>query len=306
MHASDIAGIIATTLALGPSILYAALGEVIGQRTGIVNLGIEGVMLMGASIGFIVGVTTGSAVLGIAAGVAAGSLFNLLLAVMVVSRHTNQLASGFAVYFLGGGISTLIGASYVGRRLNGLGQFDVPLLSRLPHPWDNVFHQDALVWLMVPIAILLWWLLFRTRWGLHLRAVGEDKNAAFAAGLHPGRLQYQALALAGALSGLAGAHLAVAYTKTWQEGMTSGRGFVAIVIVIFALWRPVRAIPGALLFSAAIAVGLQLQVHGSTISPFLLNMLPYVLTIAVVLAWGRAKAFTVPAGLREVFAGTSK
>ena len=300
------AGIIATSLALGPSVLYAALGEVVGQRTGIVNLGIEGVMLMGAAVGFAVGVTSHSAALGVLAGIGVGCVFNLLLGVMVVTRHTNQLASGFALYFLGGGISTLIGRDYVGRRLRGLGPLTVPGLSDLPHPWDGVFRQDPLVWLMVPIAALLWWLMFRTRWGLHLRAVGEDKNSAFAAGLHPGRVQYQALAVAGGLSGLAGAHLALAYTKTWQDGMTAGRGFVAIVIVIFALWRPLRAIPGALLFSGAIAVGLQLQAHGSHISPFLLDMLPYLLTIAVVLAWGRARAFAVPAGLREVFAGTSK
>jgi simple sugar transport system permease protein len=306
MSAAVIASILATTFALAPSVLYATLGEIVGQRSGIVNLGIEGVMLMGASVGFVAGIVSGNSYVGVLAGAAAGCGFNLLLAVMVVSRGTNQLASGFALYFLGGGISTLIGADYVGRNLAGLGQLHVPGPASLPDPWAQVFEQDLLVWLMVPIAALLWWLLFRTRWGLHLRAVGEEKDSAYAAGLHPRLIQYQALAVAGAFSGLAGAHLALAYTKTWQDWMTAGRGFVAIVIVIFSLWRPGRAILGALLFGASIAVGLELQAHGSPVSPFLLDMLPYLVTIAVVLAWGRPKAFTVPAGLREVFAGTSK
>lgn len=302
MNAAVIASILATTFALGPAVLYATLGEIVGQRSGIVNLGIEGVMLVGAAVGFAAGVVTGSSYVGVLAGAGAGLAFNLLLGVMVVVRGTNQLASGFALYFLGAGVSTLIGANYIGSNVGGLGQLAVPL----PHPWDQVLRQDALVWLMVPVAALLWWLLFRTRWGLRLRAVGEDKNSAYAAGLHPGRIQFQALAVAGSLSGIAGADLALEYTKTWQDGLTAGRGFVAVTIVILALWHPLRAILGSLLFGAAIAVGLQLQAHGSPVSPFLLDMLPYVVTLAVVLVWGRAKAFTVPAGLREVFAGTSK
>jgi general nucleoside transport system permease protein len=306
MSAVVIASILATTFALGPAVLYATLGEIVGQRSGIVNLGIEGVMLVGAAVGFAVSVISGSSYVGVLAGAGAGLVFNLLMGVMVVTRGTNQLASGFALYFLGGGISTLIGANYIGSNVSGLGQLSVPGLASLPHPWDEIFHQDVLVWLMVPVAALLWWILFRTRWGLRLRAVGEDKDSAYAAGLHPGRIQYQALGVAGALSGLAGAHLAVEYTKTWQDGLTAGRGFVAVAIVILALWHPLRAILGSLLFGGAVAVGLQLQAHGSPVSPFLLDMLPYVVTIIVVLIWGRAKAFTVPAGLREVFAGTSK
>ena len=306
MSVTAIASIAAITLALTPSILYATFGEIIGQRAGIVNLGIEGVMLIGAACGFAVGVITGNSYLGLLAGAAAGAGFNMLMAAMVVTRRTNQLASGFAVYFLGGGISTLIGAHYIGSDLSGLGQLGFPGLSSLPSPWDEVFRQDILVWAMVPVAFLLWWLLFRTRWGLKLRAVGEDKNFAYAAGVRTPRVQFQALALAGALYGLAGADLTLGYTKTWQDFLTAGRGFVAIAIVILALWNPVRAILGSLLFSVAVAVGLQLQAQGSPVSPFVLDMLPYLVTIAVVLAWGRPKAFTVPAGLREVFAGTSK
>jgi ABC-type uncharacterized transport system permease subunit len=306
MSATTIASIAAITLALMPSILYATFGEIIGQRAGIVNLGIEGVMLIGAACGFAAGVITGSSYLGLLAGAAAGVGFNMIMAVMVITRHTNQLASGFAIYFLGGGISMLIGAKYIGSDVSGLGQLSLPGLSSLPSPWAEVFQQDILVWAIAPLAVFLWWLLFRTRWGLRLRAVGEDKDFSYAAGLRTQRIQYQALALAGALYGLAGADLTLAYTKTWQDGLTAGRGFIAIAIVIFSLWHPVRAILGSLLFSLAVAVGLQLQAQGSPVSPFLLDMLPYVITIVVVLVWGRPKAFTVPAGLREVFAGTSK
>ena len=184
MNATTIASIVAITLALTPSVLYATFGEIVGQRAGIVNLGIEGVMLMGAAVGFAAGVVTGNSYLGLLAGAGAGVAFNLLMAVMVIARGTNQLASGFALYFLGGGISMLIGAKYIGSDVSGLGQIGMPGLSRLPGPWDQIFRQDLLVWLIVPVAVALWWLLFRTRWGLRLRAVGEDKNFSYAAGVH--------------------------------------------------------------------------------------------------------------------------
>jgi len=305
MSGTAIASIIAITLALTPSILFATFGEIIGERAGIVNLGIEGVMLIGASCGFAIAVITGNAYVGLLGGAAAGVVFNMLMAVMVVWQGANQLASGFAIFFLGAGISVLIGAHYIGSNVDGLGQIGFPVLSSLPSPWNQVFSQDILVWAMVPVAFFLWWLLFRTRWGLKLRAVGEDKNFSYAAGIRTPRIQFQALAVAGAFYGLAGADLTLSYTKTWQNSLTAGRGFIAIAIVILALWNPVRAIYGALLFSVAVAIGLELQAQGSPVSPFLLDMLPYLLTIAVVLVWGRPKAYTMPAGLNEAFTGTS-
>lgn len=299
-------GVIAGALASGASVFYAALGEVVGQRAGIVNLGIEGVMLMGAASSFAAVAITGSVGLGLVVGVAVGVMFNLVLGLLVVARRTNQLASGLALWFLGAGLSTLIGLSFTGSHIEGLGELRPPGSDQLPAAWARVVDQDVLVYLALPAAIAVTWLLWRTRWGLHVRAVGEDRLAAFAAGLHPDRLQYEALALAGALYGLGGAQLALAYTRTWQEGMTTGRGFVAVVIVIFAMWRPLRAVLGALLFGGAVALGLQLQVRGLPISPFLLDMLPYLLTLVVVLVLGRPKAFAVPMGLREVFGGTAK
>ena len=299
-------GGIAIAIQVGTSVLYPTLGEILGQRAGLVNLGIEGVMLMSAAVGYAVTVVTANIVLGVFAGIAAGALFNLLYGFLVVSRRTNQLASGLSLYFLGAGLSALIGASYIGEKIEGLPRLGFPGLSSLPDPWGRLFEQDILVWLAVPLAVALSWTLSRTRWGLKVRATGEDRNSAFAAGLHPKRLQFQALALAGCFSGLGGVELALGYTKTFQEFMTAGRGFIALMIVIFSLWHPVRAIGGAFLFGAATAVGLQLQAQGTEISPYLLDMLPYLITFAVVLIWGRPKAFAAPMGLREVFQGTAK
>lgn len=299
-------GGLAITIQVATSVLYPTLGEVLGQRGGLVNLGIEGVMLMSAAVGYAVTAVTSSIALGVVAGVAAGAAFNVLFGILVVTRRSNQLASGLSLYFLGAGLSALIGAQYIGQRINGLPKLGFPGLSSLPAPWGRLFQHDILVWLVVPIAVLLWWVLTRTRWGLKLRATGEDRNSAYAAGLHPGRLQYQALGIAGCLSGLGGVELALGYTKTWQEFMTSGRGFIALVIVIFSLWHPLRAVAGALLFGAATAIGLQLQAQGAAVSPYLLDMLPYLLTLVVVLIWGRPRAFVAPMGLREVFQGTAK
>jgi general nucleoside transport system permease protein len=253
-----------------------------------------------------VAVVTGNAYLGLLGGAAAGVLANLGFAWFVIVARTNQLATGFALYFLGGAASSLIGSQYIGSSTSGIGTLSIPGLDQLPAPWNQVFRQDLVVWLMVPTALLVWWLLTRTRWGLHVRAVGEDRSAAFSAGLRPSRLQFQALIIAGSLSGLAGAELTVDYTRTWQDWITQGRGFIAICIVMLALWNPFRAVLGAMLFSLAFAIGLQLQASGSSIEPSLLQMMPYLITLLVVLVGARPKRYSSPAGLREVFAGTSK
>ncbi len=306
MSLATILGTVAIAIASGASVLYATLGEVVGERAGIVNLGVEGTMLMGASVSFAVAAKTGNVLLGVVAGAFAGAVLNLVLAVFVVSRRTDQLASGLALWLLGLGLSTLIGSGSVGAQVTGIPDVSLPFVSELPEAYARVLRQDILAYLMVPVAVVIWWMLFRTRWGLWLRAVGEDRATAYAAGLHPSVIQYGALFIAGALSGIAGAQLALGYTRTWQEGMTAGRGFLAVAIVIFSLWHPLRAIAGAFLFGAAVALGLQLQALGAPVSPFLLDMLPYLVTLAVVLAWGRPRAFTVPMGLREVFEGTGR
>jgi general nucleoside transport system permease protein len=297
-----LVGVIATAIVSGTSLLYATLGEMVGERAGVVNLGLEGIMLIGASVGFATAALTGSAYLGVAAAAAAGAAANLVFAYVVVARSANQLAAGLSLMFFGFGLSALVGRPFVGALVTGLprlmpsGLLPGSIATRL-------LSYDVLVYFAAPAAALIWWVLFRTRWGLALRAVGESPAVAFAAGLKPDVLRYQALALAGALGGIAGAHLSVALTLTWAEGMTAGRGFIAIALVIFARWNPLWAIAGALLFGGAEGLQLQLQAAGTDLSPFIMNMLPYALTLLVLIVWGWRRQSAAPAALGRSFTG---
>jgi len=299
-------GLLAGAILSGTSLLYATLGETLVERSGIVNLGLEGVLLVGASVGFAITAISGNAWFGLMAAAAAGALMNSLFGWLVVTRKANQLASGLAMMFFGFGASALIGAPYVGAIITGLPKWRPVWLADLD--WvksTTLFNYDLLTWLAVPVAILVWWILFATRWGLGVRAVGEMPAAAFAAGRNTARLQYQALLYGGALGGLAGAHLSLSLTLTWAEYMTAGRGFIAIALVIFSKWNPLRAIAGALLFGGAEAMELQLQARGSPISPFVLGMLPYLLTLVVLLAWGGSRRLAAPASLGRTFYGAN-
>jgi simple sugar transport system permease protein len=222
---------------------------------------------------------------------------------LVINRQANQLASGLALMFFGFGLSALIGNAYVGDMINGLPRIMLPGLSDLPILWSSLFKFDILIYLAIPVAFLVRWLLFRTRWGLGLRAVGENTDAAFASGRNPRLIRYQALFFGGLLAGLGAAHLSIAYTMTWGEHMTAGRGFIAVALVIFSGWRPLQAIAGALLFSGAIAFQIVLQSIGVNISPFLLNTIPYVVTILVLIAWGGTRKHSAPASLGRVYYG---
>ncbi|MCX7671006.1 MAG: ABC transporter permease, partial [Anaerolineae bacterium] len=285
MFASLIRGILTSSIVSGTSLLYATLGEVIVQRAGIVNLGLEGAMLLGASVGFAVTYETHSPLIGVLAAALAAAIFNLVFGFLVVTRRANQPASGLTMMFLGIGLSALVGRAYVGKPISGLTKVPIPGLADLPWVGPALFRHDPLVYLVLPTALLVWWLLFRTRWGLSLRAVGENPTAAFAAGRRPGALQYQALFLGGLLAGIAGAHLSMAYALNWSEGMTAGRGFIAIALVIFSKWHPLWAVAGALLFGGLVALQLQLQASGIDVSPFLMNMTPYIVTIVVLMIW---------------------
>ena len=295
-------GVLATSIMSGTSLLYATLGEMIGERAGVVNLGLEGLMLIGAATGFAATALTGSPYLGLLAAAAAAACANLLFAYVVVARSANQIAAGLSLMFFGFGVSALIGQPFLGQLVNGLPR--VALFGLAPGGLaGRLLGQDLLVYLSAPAAAVVWWLMFRTRWGLGLRAVGEDPAVAFAAGLQPHVLRYQALTLAGALGGLAGAHVSLAVTRTWAEGMTAGRGFIAIALVIFAKWNPLWAIAGALLFGGAESLQLQLQAAGADVSPFVMNMLPYVLTLLVLIIWGWRRQSTAPAALGRSFVG---
>jgi general nucleoside transport system permease protein len=288
MSASFPIAVLSSAILSGTSLLYATLGEVVGERAGIVNLGLEGLMLIGASTGFAGAAISGNPYLGVAAAALAGVAANLLFSYVVITRHANQLASGLSLTFFGLGASTLIGRPFVGAIVPGL-------------PRLGAF--DILVWLAAPAAAVLWGLLYRTRWGLAIRAVGESPAAVFAAGQRPDLLQYQALGVAGALGAISGAHLSLAVALTWDEGMTAGRGFIAIALVIFAGWNPLWAVIGALIFGGAESLQLQFQARGVDVSPFLMNMVPYLLTLVVLIVWGLRRRSAAPAALGRNFFG---
>jgi len=304
MSLLSILGVLSSAIFSGTSLLYATLGEVIGQRSGIVNLGLEGVMLVSASCGFAVTFMSGNPYLGVLAAMLVGGLLNMILGYLVISRQANQLASGLALMFFGFGLSALIGKSYVGAKITGLPRILLPGLSDLPRLYTSLFQFDFLIYLAVPVAVFVFWILFRTRWGLGLRAMGENADTAFASGRNPRLIRYQALFAAGLLSGLGAAHLSIAYTMTWAEYMTAGRGFIAIALVIFSRWHPLQAIAGALIFSGAVAFQLLLQSSGVAISPLLLDTIPYIVTIIVLIAWGGHRKHSAPASLGRVYYGS--
>ena len=300
----SVLGVLSSAVFSGTSLLYTTLGEICDQRSGIVNLGLEGVLLVSASAGFAVTYLTGNPYLGVLAAALAGGLMNTILGYLTITRGANQLASGLALMFFGFGLSAWIGRAYVGARITGLPRFPLPGLSALPVLVRSLFQFDLLIYLSVPAAVLVWWILFRTRWGLGVRAVGESADTAFASGRNPRRIRYQALFVGGLLAGLGAAHLSIAYAMNWTEYMTAGRGFIAVALVIFSKWHPLRAIAGALLFSGAVAFQLLLQSSGIQISPFLLDTIPYVLTLVVLIAWGGTRRHSAPASLGRVYQGT--
>lgn len=299
-----MSGLLIATLmaavASGTSLLYATLGEIVGERGGVINLGLEGVMLVGAASACAATSVTGNPYWGLLAAMFAGAAISAVFAFAVVDRGANQLASGLCLLFLGLGVSALVGKPYVGAIIRGL-----PAWS-LHAPFGGgsaVLSVDVLVLLALPLTALIAWLLSSTRWGLRLRAVGESPESAFAAGCNRRRLQYQAVLLSGVFSGLAGAHICLAVTYTWAEGMTAGRGFIAIALVMFSRWNPWAAVVGALVFGGAEALQLQLQARGLDVSPFLMNMLPYALTLIALPLTGRAGRLAAPAALGRPFYG---
>jgi general nucleoside transport system permease protein len=300
MNSGLLLGIVASSVMSGTSLLYATVGEIVGERAGIVNLGLEGIMLIGAATGFATTALAGNAYAGVLIAGFAGVAVNLIFAYLVVARRTNQLATGLTLMFFGLGLSALIGRPFVGTLIAGLPKLR---LFGLGSMGGAILSYDLLVYLAVPTAALAWWGLFRTTWGLRLRAVGESPMAAVAAGVNPNWIRYQALTIAGGLGGIAGAHLSLGLTQTWAEGMTAGRGFIAIALVIFAKWNPLWAIVGALLFGGSESLQLQLQAAGADVSPFVMNMLPYLLTLVVLIFWGWSRQAAAPATLGRNFIG---
>jgi simple sugar transport system permease protein len=288
MNTVLLVSILAVAIQAGTSLVYATIGEIFTERSGILNLGVEGVMIVGAVTAFAVAYHTGSAWLAVAVAVACGGLLTLIHAFLTISLRTDQVVTGLALTIFGTGL-----ASFLGQRLGPDGnplvglvgprfvKVPIPLLSDIPFIGPAIFNQDLLVYLMYLLVPLASYWLYRTRPGLHLRSVGESPATADALGISVPRTRYLYTILGGMLVGLGGAHLSLAYTPGWTENLTGGRGWIAIALVIFATWDPTRALIGALLFGGVNAIQFRLQAAGTTIPAPFLGMLPYLFTIIV-------------------------
>ncbi|MFG0721837.1 ABC transporter permease [Pseudomonas sp. GLN_6] len=271
----------------GTPLLLVALGELICEKSGVLNLGQEGMMLFGAVIGFIVALSTGNLWLGVLLAMSAGMLLSLLFAAVALGFNANQVATGLALTIFGVGLSTFVGAAWVGKPLAGFEPIAIPLLSEIPLIGRMLFAQDILVYLSFALFGLVAWVLLKSRIGLIIQAVGENPDAASAMGLPVLRVRTLAVLFGGAMAGLAGGYLSLAYTPMWAENMTAGRGWIALALVVFASWRIFRVLLGAYLFGLASIIHLVAQGIGLSIPSNLLAMLPYVATILVLVLLSR-------------------
>jgi simple sugar transport system permease protein len=285
----------------GTCIVFAGLGEVVAERSGIINLGTEGSMLCGALAAYAVGIETGNPWIGVVAGLLAGAALSAVFAAMVLVRNANQIAMGLVVSFLGIGITALFGQDYVGQGVVPLETWDIPGLSKLPFFGPILFQHDPLTYLSFIAVPLITWGLWRTRAGLILRSAGEGPEVLEIYGTSATKVRWMAVLFGGAMSGIGGAQLSTASTLNWSEQMTVGRGYVAVALVIFAGWVPYKLQLGAYLFSGAIALNLYLQSEGSDISRYVLESLPYVLVLVVLAVMSRRRIHGGPAALEKVF-----
>ncbi len=276
---------------LAVPLLLAASGELVAERSGVLNLGIDGMLLVGAATGFLAVSSTQSFVLGFLLAMVAGAAMGFIHAVFAVSLRANQIVSGLTLGILGTALSSFIGAPYVGVPLaKELPSLPIPLLHQIPLVGRAFFDQDVMVYLALVSLPLTAVVLRRTRLGSAVRACGSAPSAADASGLSVVRLRYGATVYGGMLAGLGGAYFSCVYSRVWSDNLTAGRGWIALALVIFASWRPLLLLPGAILFGAVDAMNFQLQARGVQVSADLLGMLPYVATlVALVLLVGRRR-----------------
>ena len=269
------------TVRAGTPILFATLGAILNERAGIINLGVEGLMLIGALAGFAGAFFSGSMMAGVAAGFAAAALAGSIHALVTVQLRGNQIVSGLALTMFGIGVTALFGRGMVGETIAGLQRIAVPGLARLPVVGRAFFEQDLLIYLSFFLVFFTRFILYRTRIGLNLRTVGENPAAADTCGISVSRYRFSGVTAGAGLIGIGGAYLSLAMTPMWIENMSAGRGWVAVALVIFSGWSPSRALFGAYLFGGITAMQLRFQAVGTDISVHVLQMLPYAFTIAV-------------------------
>ena len=295
--------IVLSVLAASTPLLIAATGELVTERSGVLNLGVEGMMIMGAACGFAGAWLTGSILLGALCGIIAGTLMSLVFALMALGLAVNQVATGLALTILGIGLSGLIGAGFVGERITPAPHLYIPVVTDIPLIGRVLFGEDAFVYLSVALIIGVWWFLYQTRPGLILRACGDNHVSAHALGYPVLRIRTVAVMFGGACAGLAGAYLPLAYTPFFIPGMTAGRGWIALALVVFSSWRPGRLVVGAYLFGAVTILQLHAQGWGIGIPSQFMSALPYLATVIVLVLLSRARTggSTAPAALGTVF-----
>ena len=277
-----IISVLQRTIVAGTPLLLGTIGGIINERSGIMNLGIEGMMALGAVSAFITTLTTGLPFLGILVAILVGAAAALIHAFTCITLQANQVISGLALTMLGLGVSGFWGKPYIGIPLEvKIQKFHFPLLSRIPFIGQILFYQDIFFYLSIILGIAAWFFLMKTRPGIAVRAAGESPQAAEAQGLNPNLIRYICVVVGGGFAGLAGAHLSIGYSKSWIEGMTSGRGWIVVALIIFSFWNPRRAFLGAYLFGGIFVLQYLLQPLG--ISPNFLAMLPYLSTLGVLL-----------------------
>ncbi len=296
--------IMLSVIAASTPLLLAAAGELVTERSGVLNLGLEGMMIMGAACAFAGTYVSDSIVVGALCGVLAGVAMSAIFAIFTLGLAVNQVASGLALTILGTGLSGLIGAGFVGQRISTAPQLHLPVLTDLPLVGRILFGQDAFVYVSVALVIGIWLFLYRSRAGLVLRAVGDNHTSAHALGYPVLKIRALAVLFGGGCAGLAGAFLPLAYTPFFIPGMTAGRGWIALALVVFASWRPGRLVAGAYLFGAVSILQLHAQALGLGIPSQLMSSLPYLATIIVLVLISRTRGIAgsaAPASLGVVF-----
>jgi len=296
--------IIISVIAASTPLLLAAAGELVVERSGVLNLGVEGMMIMGAACGFAGAYLTGSTFIGALFGIAAGAALSLVFATLTLGLAVNQVAAGLALTILGVGLSGLIGAGFVGEKIVPAPHLFIPGLTAIPVVGQILFGQDLFVYFSVVLVCAIWWFLYRTRAGLILRAVGDSHTSAHALGYPVLKIRLLAVLFGGACAGLGGAFLPLAYTPFFIPGMTAGRGWIALALVVFSSWRPGRLVAGAYLFGAVTILQLHAQAFGLGIPSQLMTALPYLATVIVLVLISRARGSAgsvAPASLGIVF-----
>lgn len=296
--------ILLTVITAATPLVLAASGELVAERSGVLNLGVEGMMIMGAVCAFAAAHMTGSPYLGILAGIASGAVFSLLFGLLTLTLVTNQVATGLALTILGLGVSGMLGESFVGLPGVKLQPIVFPVLAEIPFIGPLLFRQDLIFYMSIALVAGISWFLFKSRTGLKIRAIGDNHGSAHALGINVIRTRYLAVMFGGACAGLAGAQLSLVYTPQWVENMSAGRGWIALALVVFASWRPWRVLAGGYLFGAVTIGQLHAQAFGIGVPSQLLSALPYIATIVVLVIISHNRRTTLintPASLGKSF-----